>query len=333
MISPAPRHFLSVQYLRAAAAIMVVVYHVTVILPDTFPAFSAGQRGVDLFFVISGFVMWVSARNSAALNFARRRIIRIVPLYWSVTLVAAFVSLDNGYVFGLQESASDLFRSLFFVGYENPGGSPAVSPIVTPGWTLNLEMMFYAIFALGLAIMPRRLPEFMAVALLGLASLWFVLPETAAVPRFYVDSIILEFLAGMGLGMLVTRGIAPSFRGAAAIFAIGLLLIWLPDSLNTGFRLVDWGISAWMIVAGSLWLEQKLARMPLRWLEFLGDASYSVYLTHTMSIAAFALIPVTGGFARTLAATAFAILIGIIVHWFLERPITQAARVVWRKRA
>ena len=84
-------YLLSIQYLRAVAAMFVVIFHITALMPGMVFTFDAGQAGVDIFFVISGYVMWMTGQGQAPGNFMMRRIIRIVPLYWAITMMAALV--------------------------------------------------------------------------------------------------------------------------------------------------------------------------------------------------------------------------------------------------
>ena len=138
----------SIQYLRAVAALLVVMFHYS----NTFSAefvpgffsFGVGAYGVDIFFVISGYIMYtISAlRPRPPAAFLKDRIVRIVPLYWLLTLVAAFVSTKGGLSIGLDVSLRDLVTSLLFIPEWNANYPTLVSPVLLVGWTLNLEMVF-----------------------------------------------------------------------------------------------------------------------------------------------------------------------------------------------
>ena len=147
-------HFL--QALRAIAAWLVVADHALLDItqngvrnPFTHVAWMMGTIGVYVFFVISGFIMvhicWDHfGRRGAAADFLRRRITRIVPLYWLATL-AAFAFHKVSATHGAYADWSELLRSLFFIPYLDEDGSWA--PVLAQGWTLNYEMFFYVIFA------------------------------------------------------------------------------------------------------------------------------------------------------------------------------------------
>jgi exopolysaccharide production protein ExoZ len=125
---------LSIQYLRGIAAIAVLLFHAS----ETYDlGFRIGAAGVDLFFIISGIVMWVttSQKNISPSVFMRRRIIRIVPMYWVATLVTyACISLRPNFFYGQHPSLMDLFTSLLFLPPIKDG---ALHPIVLQGWTLS----------------------------------------------------------------------------------------------------------------------------------------------------------------------------------------------------
>ena len=158
-LSTSPVEVASIQYLRALAALLVVFVHAQEqypiggrIIPSAF-----GLGGVDLFFLISGFVMTFTAaqRPLTRLDFLKRRVVRIVPLYWTMTLataglifVAPALTRDSHFAW------SDLLTSLSFIPHYNAGKAGSISPIIKLGWTLNYEMFFYLVFAALLPLKP-----------------------------------------------------------------------------------------------------------------------------------------------------------------------------------
>jgi exopolysaccharide production protein ExoZ len=147
--------YLWVQYLRGAAALMVVFAHtmgnwVTQFKPELNPAWVdlPGEVGVYIFFVISGFIIQrtapVKSGRTSALDFLRRRLIRIVPMYWIFTsLYAAKLMAQHKAVLPM-----DFLKSILFIPYLNAVGQ--MRPVHQLGWTLNFEMYFYAAFAAGI---------------------------------------------------------------------------------------------------------------------------------------------------------------------------------------
>ncbi len=258
---------MSLQYIRAVGAIMVVLWH------TGWTRSFVGQSGVDLFFIVSGFVMMlVSGRERSPLRFAVSRWTRIVPLYWAVTFVAAF--LDH-------PPATKLITSLLFWP-----ASPY--PVVIQGWSLNLEMAYYALFAVALVGPIRWRVPILAVAIGVLCVVLPVLLPPSRPLQALSDPLAVEFLAGAALYVAWVRGAVPAGAGAWLLLLAGGLALGATHFLGGGaegwFRVAAWGIPALAIVTGCLGIERSghLPRLPL--LGALGEASYSIYLTHVVAM-------------------------------------------------
>jgi exopolysaccharide production protein ExoZ len=201
--------FFSLQALRAIAAWMVVMDHALLELTGGAPenwvtrvAWTLGSSGVSVFFVISGFIMvhisWANfGTPKAATDFMRRRIIRIVPLYWAATVLAlAFhqVSATHGGTDGWHE----LVYSLAFVPYA--GSDQSWQPVLPQGWTLNFEMMFYLLFACVLFFSRRA----GLTAIIGFLVVFVFFGQQ--VPNgsvaYLASPIVLWFALGIGLAIL-----------------------------------------------------------------------------------------------------------------------------------
>src|SRR5580658_5421280 len=144
---------LSIQALRALAATAVVAYHA---LQWGSGGFDVGRAGVDVFFVISGFIMWrvTSGRDVTPGAFLWRRVTRVAPLYWLTTLaVLAAALVWPGFLPEVRPGWRHLALSLAFIPHLDPRGLPF--PTLPPGWTLDYEALFYLTFAAALAG-PRR---------------------------------------------------------------------------------------------------------------------------------------------------------------------------------
>lgn len=337
---------LSIQYLRGIAALMVVVYHLRPQLERMGASLPGGDwlsAGVDLFFVISGFIMWWTTCDSriGPGRFMLKRIHRIVPLYWAITTLYVVVLLVAPGA--MQTGALDPVHALasyFFIPWQHPV-LPAIFPLVTPGWTLNYEMFFYLVFALCLLIPAegaarerglRARVGALALALGALVLAGALLDPSAPAPRFYTGSIMLEFLFGVGVAVLVKQGrILPP---GLALLAIALgFLAWvgseyLPNNQDT--RFLWWGVPATAIIYGAVSLERRRALPALGLPLLLGDASYSIYISHQLSLSAAgqAWRKLAGdaplwlssiGFA--LFGAAVAIAVGLLCYFFLERPL------------
>ncbi len=328
-----------IQILRAIAALMVVAHHATIMLwqRDGVPVqnWLAGSSGVDIFFVISGFVMTVSSaplRSVAhpARTFLARRLERIVPMYWVVTTAKVVVLLLVPAVAlnGLG-TWQHVLSSYLFVPWLSVEGR--FEPVVVVGWTLNFEMAFYLLFAAALAWRWR--PVWLLLPLLLLIP-WTPFGWLLHVPvsfRFYISTVLWEFVFGMLLATVAERVRRWSWWVGAALVLAGFLplLTWNAPGMNY-WRGALWGVPALAVVAGAVAMEAWWGARSPRWALELGDASYSIYLIHTFVLPAVGLwltrwprgwpgeIAVALGMALLLSA-----LSGELVYRLLELPMMR----------
>lgn len=326
--------FKSIQYLRGIAALMVVFHHAR--LPrvwayNPLAGLELGQSGVDIFFVISGFIMASVGRHEEPVEFVKRRLIRILPLYWIATMV--MVAIRPGPIvkagfFG------HLVKSLLMIPHSWGVGPTAVLPVLIPGWTLNIEILFYAIFALALVWRPT-----VRIATIGLIS------GVVAAPLFhfhvywwqvYTSPLLVEFTAGMWLALLIERYRLPLpglALAAGVAWLLGTAVMGSHPSLIGLDRLLLWGPAALLIVAGAVGLEKagKLPALPT--FERIGDASYSIYLWEAVVLLLvdkimfrFAPHGLFGFVAFMLVSIGAVLLVGLISYDALERRIIGALR-------
>ncbi|KAA0699167.1 acyltransferase [Neorhizobium sp. P12A] len=281
------------QYLRAIAALMVVYFHSVLQVPKVNAGFDwqfhlFGETGVDIFFVLSGFVMWLTTvgRRISPIEFYRRRIKRIVPLYWLATIFSAVVALIaptilKSTVFNLPH----LVASLLFLPWRNPADPDLITPIVVPGWTLNYEMFFYCVFGLLLLVPERWRLYSLFGAMTAIIVGCHLLPFQSTATTFYGDPIIYEFLAGVVLAKLYLEKIFLPQRLAWPAIALGFAFLLINETLcDASMRSYMWGIPAVIIVYSAVSID--FSRLPeIGWLNYLGDASYSVYITHAFTLA------------------------------------------------
>ena len=298
----------SLQYVRALAAIIVVGWH------TGFSYTFLGQAGVDLFFIVSGFVMMlVSGRESSASRFATSRFLRVVPLYWAVTLIVAV---------SVRAPVSAVVSSLLFWP-DRP------FPVVIQGWSLNLEMLYYVLFALALEVPGRR----RLVALtIEMTVLCFVVPlmlPDGAVVTSSSNPLAFEFLAGAYLYKLWRFDYLPLGAAAWVMGLAGLVTLAATHALGGApagwVRVAFWGVPSFAMVAAGLAIERSGQLPRLRLLEVLGDASYAIYLTHMLviSLVAGILHSMWAPIALSIAII-WACVVGYLVHRFVERPMHRA---------
>jgi exopolysaccharide production protein ExoZ len=282
-----------VQTLRGVAAVVVALFHFSVLErafygPDfLLPGFSGyGRAGVDLFFVISGFIMVLVAGQTrsgaqSAWEFLVKRAVRIYPPYWVVTLaVIAIWWLSGG------------FQMAFLIG-KNPNWIASLTlwpqdryPILLVGWTLIHEMYFYLVFAALLFAPIAWRPRLLALwALIVLASTLFGVKPTSAVEKVVLSPLTLEFILGCAVAL-----VRPRVKG---LFwpAIAFAAIWVVVAVTLlGFspthkqfeeawpRVLIFGPASALLVFAVTDPKRHIA-----WpkpLVRLGDASYAFYLLH-----------------------------------------------------
>ncbi|AMQ84133.1 MULTISPECIES: acyltransferase [Pseudomonas] len=279
---------ISVQALRALAAWAVVCHHFMQIFFDFEARGPIGQLfidkgavGVDIFFVISGLVIFLSTEGKALppARFLLYRLFRIVPAYWLYTvLMAVLVVFARPLLPDQTVDWSHLLLSLLFIPTENPGGY-GIYPTLNVGWTLNYEMLFYVLFAWALLFRLQ-------VRLLVVAALLFAVCQAWTgfgwVSEFYRSDIVYEFLLGISIGMFYRRGwIGPALW--LPLLGIGAALVAIYH-LPPEPRLLNWGVPSAVLVMASMALERHVERNRL--LKLLGDCSYSVYLMHVLVLSA-----------------------------------------------
>lgn len=335
--SAAPR-VLTVQYLRAIAASLVVLHHATNI-PALAPYHVAfGTFGVDLFFVISGYIMWATTSDGTRgpLQFWSARILRIVPLYWIFTTVFIAIALVVPSALstaGLE--ASHVLKSYLFIPAEHPHLGN-ISPVYTLGWTLNYEMFFYFVFGVCLLVPYRaaRLATLVGTLVLLILAGWFM-DARGTLAKTYTDPVLLEFAAGALLAWFAPRlgrahpGIGWALLGGAIVW---LVLVYSSSAMPE--LVAAHAPAAIGMLAGALVLERTALTGVNPLGLFLGDASYSIYLVHPFGqrIWYLALDKTVGVASFPLAAfyVATAIFIGLTcgaaVHLLLERPIMRAGK-------
>lgn len=323
---------------RAVAALMVAVFHANAfLLPTKFYdgagaglGFNFGYAGVEFFFVLSGFIMVLVHRKDfgqppLAVRFLRKRILRIYPIYWIVltALIAIYFASPSRGPDHAREPLAILSSYLLWPTTDGP--------IMQVAWTLQHEMLFYLVFALLIVKLRFGLVVFGAWMLACVVAL--PMGEDMAYPlNFLFKPHNLLFLFGIIAALVyqrTTRSVARMsfFLGTGLFLAIGLAEtvggLEPPRSLLP----LGYGLGATLAVIG---LAQGNLPAP-RWLTFLGDASYAIYLVHlpVMNIAAVGLRAaklheVLPPLAMLALITVIVTIVGALVHVFLEKPLMQA---------
>jgi exopolysaccharide production protein ExoZ len=340
-----------IQILRAVAAVSVICFHETVravqLLNHTLlaNAFGFGVAGVDLFFVISGFIIFTVHRNDIGRPemlrpYLIKRFIRIYPIYWIVTLVIMPVYL-SGYGLGSKRSPEVFLKSLVLFP-QNPG----TFPIVNVAWTLSYEVLFYLMFALLIGLRHRLVVVLVWTAWLipcavnlglQLTHTWYP-PANSLLFQFVFSDRNLEFLLGCGAAWVAPRlrphfGRPAMWLGLAAFFALGFSIALSPSFHPFGDSTVAlFALPSLLMVIGAACLDRTSARQAPRPLVELGDASYTLYLIHfSMVTAAFLLFRHLHVPATLLLPYAVVVLVACctaarLVYAYIERPLLKRLR-------
>ncbi|TQV74587.1 acyltransferase [Aliikangiella marina] len=338
---------LSVQYLRGIAASLVVFHHTLVQLErhgsgafkvDT----NVGEAGVDIFFVISGFIMTYIAgqKTLTPMKFWRDRVIRIVPLYWFYTglmvAIAFFLpSVLKTAVFDIPHA----IKSFLFIPTFHPKMDTMVWPVLVQGWTLNYEMFFYLIFGLMLLLSSasQRLWGLVTIFAL-LIALGLAIQPSNPLAATYTNSLLAEFIAGAILGHLYNQNRFPSGRSGwlFLILGVGFFLLAVVMPGWGGKRAIEWGIPSTLLLIGAVAVERNGKISENKLLKYVGDSSYSLYLVHTFVLGVVGFIWGKITFQHYLfdvlaviLAIVACLIAGLISFYWIEKPIIR----FFKKRA
>ncbi len=333
-----------IQMLRALAALAVVTHHSLEVSNGAVGRFSpdwlttSGAAGVDIFFIVSGFIMLhVSFRPHRAPptpgRFLFRRATRIYPLYWLCCL-AILAAAAGGFLRGQHWSGAEVATSLLLL--------PSDHLLVNVSWTLVYELYFYLIFALML--MARSMGVAVAGAIVAIVCFWLVsgLLPGRDLRSLLADPIPLEFCMGLCLAWAYSRWEAnfKRLRTGWVLALIGLgcmaaapLFVAHPDTSGLpGLpRVLAWGLPALLVMVASLPIGRP--RNPAaRFAVLLGDASYALYLTHVFVMIAYGWVLKSTGLGTYSQiwvvpfVVASSILIAIVTHLAVEQPLLSVIR-------
>jgi peptidoglycan/LPS O-acetylase OafA/YrhL len=318
----------NIQALRAFAAINVVFFHII----GASKSYSQdvglfgflegwGANGVDIFFVISGFVMLhiQMIQRRSPFDFFKNRILRIVPIYWLLTLFVIILYLFLPSIFKemnltpVWAISSLFFTSSVFTNQE--------TPVVYVGWTLEWEMLFYLMFSIGLFFNKLRL------------QVAFVVASLACVSFISGSYIVFEFLFGMLVAYAHKKEILSKRQSLLVLFfgLFTLLLSLLPSVVSWELnRVLLWGIPSFFIVYGLV----SCAQIRGRFFTYLGDASYSIYLVQVLTIPAFYKFSfkILGGWNGDFLALLclfLSVTFGCLVYSLAEKPVTVRLKSVF----
>jgi exopolysaccharide production protein ExoZ len=334
---------LNLNALRAFAALCVVFYHITSDAGLDL-GIDIGTRGVDIFFVISGFIITYASSRSAD-QFFTRRLIRIVPFYWAATLaVFAIAAVLPNLFRSTQPDLVQLLCSLFFIPRETTYAG--LFPTLILGWSLNYEMYFYVAFAIALAISARWAPVLCSAIIAAVLIAIDASGATHPSITFYTRGLVFEFVFGIA-AFYVVRSIG-QHRDAMPSRAIGIALLFLIAIVacvvlaliehGGGYglpRQLSSGVPAFFLVTSMILVEEIYAVSTRnRAVYLVGESSYILYLIHPYIVYGllrtvfkhadgYGTATIVGLIVLLLAvATAIA----VAIHLVFEKPLMEALR-------
>lgn len=336
---------LNIQALRGFAAILVVIFHIYKYelkiteygLLSSF--WTIGRSGVDLFFVISGYIMVMISdprENGvcAAKNFMFRRIFRVYPLYWFFSLLVLPVYLFQPQLFNRIGSPSDvnLWKSFLLIPHSTS------APLVGQGWTLIHEIYFYIVFSF-IVMFPQRLRNLLILTWATVIAIfvWAVNAPRSPVLDIVLSPLTFEFMLGCGIAVMHKKNLT---QFGWLIFLSGLGILCFSDTSCQGVSRLYWmGIPSALIVWGAVSLELGNGWQAPSWLIKIGDTSYSLYLCHILVLSAFLrawkMFELSNylhtGF-MCVAMFTVSLIAGFIINKWVEKPLIQISKMMVKKK-
>jgi len=349
----------SLQALRGVAAMLVIMFHAqvaadglaaTLHIPEAsmnnfYNLRWLGASGVDIFFVISGFIMVYIAGNEfgkkwASADFLIRRVIRVVPIYWMYTTSMVYMQLAIPSMFNqLTLNWWHVAASYLFIPYD-AGGKWGQFPVIYVGWSLSYEMYFYLMFSMLLMLHRRFFLPAMMFILCGPYVLSIVAEKPSSLAGIFLsDELLIEFFFGCIIAKWYSRSNPTSTNVAAFALLVGVLFLVASIFLDNELpRILKWGAPSALIVFGTVGLDRYGSiRVPVL-LKRLGDSSYSLYLTQVISLPILGRILQQLGFVRDgsltiliAVLTVLAAISGYFAFMVIERPVTNALSGVYKR--
>jgi exopolysaccharide production protein ExoZ len=324
----APEQNYSIQILRAVAASTVAWLHTW-----TSPLF--GLFGVDLFFVISGFVMCmvVDRGRGDPTAFLMDRLTRIVPLYWAVTTMVLLVAWQLPSVMGTTvANLGNYLRSLLFIPHFRDDGQ--LLPVLMVGWSLNFEMLFYALIAFALAFGKSHFASLTTLGLVALYASGTLFDDNTVGREFLHSTLWFEFVLGMvcfHVHRLPLLQRTPKPLALILVLACYLAMVGLE---NRADRIWTAGVPSFFMLLFALQLEGSIrsgGSLLLRFIVHVGDSSYAIYLSHMFVIGllervVYVRLGIEEGYATSLFSLACCFAAGSLIYRLIDRPLVRGAR-------
>lgn len=325
----------SIQALRYIAAALVVVHHVLLTINNYYGDIGSlydygnirkfGEFGVDIFFIISGFIIFYTNWDNfdgvgSKKIFLYNRLIRIVPIYWIFTIISVAIFFLFPSITSANVNLVNFLGSIFFIPVDS-------HPILKVGWSLNYEMYFYFIFALLLSF-GRVTAIFLLGAIFAIQILIFYdYDGSSYIIKMISDPLLVEFYAGCILGFLYKKNFIPKKMSFLIIvFALIFCTINLIFEFNKNYRILYYGGTALLLVCWFLCSNFGSCNFVLS----LGNLSYSLYISHPFVLPAVGLVVKKYHLYEYININFYPIIVLItctivafFVYYFIEMPIVD----------
>lgn len=336
--------FYSIQFLRGIAALMVVMTHVAhkggQYGTGSLSWFKIGGDGVDLFFIISGFIMCYTTHDKRMtfFSFMKNRVQRIIPLYWTLSFVALLVFIFSPHLVNSSGGRTGVLESFFLI----PNG---VKFLIQNGWTLSYEFYYYFIFSIFIFLTSVKSYRYLGITLtiMMLAVVGVVFKQTSAYFMFLFSDLLLEFSFGI-LAFVLFQKLKPGSILSTLMILFGLSYLIFRNAYGTPDvvfgKPITSGIPMFLIFLGLISLENWFVNNDgrfVRLFEQLGNCSYSLYLVHPFVLSPLAMILKK---MNMLNSVLFPVLLvvgsiaaGLLTYNFLEKPLTKIIKGIDKNTA
>ncbi|MCO7512409.1 acyltransferase [Serratia fonticola] len=347
----------SIHYLRGIAALLVVAYHNKQYLNNIYSQndlgdilFRGGAFGVDLFFMISGFIIALSTSKAQSnkIDFSIKRFFRVYPLF--IICLTSLIFLNPIY------SETEIIRSVFLAGTNYSEAAPFFGyNILFPAWTLSYEIYFYIVFLVSMSISHKHRilisSAFLILPTLVLQKIFngsvslesnVKLDLDPALPlgplNFIISPMLIEFVMGMIAFKASQYFHLMKNKKYISFILFSLFACFYFYGYRYDFGPANFGIWAFTLLIGSLLLDNSIKGYGSQSLRKLGDISYSLYLIHAIIMIVMikyqASIPMydTNGIAKFLLIVSTSLFVSLYVHKYIEMPILKIGRTIISKR-
>ncbi len=350
MSSTSPAHeknqLKTLQIVRALASTSVVYHHI-----GAAPCFGGqsylpcfGGFGVDMFFVLSGFVMaMVVATGQAGTRFAINRVSRIVPLYWVLTtFVLTMAALNPELLNSTTANLLNYLRSIFFIPYMKENGT--LMPMLFVGWSLNYEMFFYLCVWFSI-VTVRRHALWVTTGIVLVAYVAFGhFVDSLVLNRFLGNGLMFEFILGMVAFWVYEKryliNVSTGVMVSAALVGYLCMAAVQANALHIN-RLLSYGVPSFLVICAAVSLERSIDSVPAvvrNMLVGAGDASYATYLSHpyvTQAMRKVAdqklhLIDINS-LPGVVVTISIVLLIGGVIYLSIDKPLSRICKALLEK--